>query len=246
MNTVQEKSNRVDETLEQYSYLDRIADRQILLMKLRELNSTRFIDVEANVDNTKYIVANILEVKPSKIYPPLVELLHEKAGGMPLIIHDALVYYHQTKMLDVLLVHGSDHELSVDESAFEKYQLKVPPAVEAICAMINDNLSIAGVVALKIAAIISGSFTLGMIKAVFQAEEISTDAMCKDLDDEWEYIRKSRTILPESGQRQHKDNEKDNIEYNFGFGWIRDSIVKRMTTKQRNLIESVIKEKGLK
>mmetsp|Transcript_8587 Transcript_8587/g.9787 ORF Transcript_8587/g.9787 Transcript_8587/m.9787 type:complete len:468 (+) Transcript_8587:134-1537(+) len=228
-----------------YRYLDRVADRQILLNRLREMEHVRFIHVRANKEHTKYIMSNILEVPMENLHQPLVDLLMTKARGMPLVIRDALLYYRQTRMIQVKTVHGSEHVLNVDEAIFENLKNVVPPAVEAICGMINDSLSITGVIALKIAAMIPEVtereyFTLREIKKVFVNKMISTESMYESIDNDWDVVVNSLTVIP---VKRNRGKKKDDIKYTFSFGWIRDCFIKRLISKQRRDLEKLIRLK---
>jgi len=223
-----------------------VKDSRMLINKLRSADISRVIEVRPEASNTSHLVSNILQAELTEDHAPLIELLEKKAGGMPLVLRDALRYYKDEKVVWVEASTTGGNHIHFDEAKFESTIEYVPPPVEGICGMILDNLSITGQIALKIAAMIHeeyGYFTFQMIEKIFDNHIISTDEMRERLDEEWERdIVTSRTIVAES-QPDVDINSGEGIRYRFDFDWLGDCLRKRMLQKQRDTIISLIKKK---
>mmetsp|Transcript_14796 Transcript_14796/g.17341 ORF Transcript_14796/g.17341 Transcript_14796/m.17341 type:complete len:233 (+) Transcript_14796:5-703(+) len=212
-------------------------DRRLLINRLRTMKVSHFIEVRSARTNTSGLISNILEITLEDDHKPLVELLEKKSSGMPLIIRDALLYYKENGVIKVKSVGAGENKLYFREDRFEKVIANVPQPVEAICGMILDNLSITGQIALKIASMIhfdKGYFSLEMIKKIFYNPTISTENMRAQLDEEWERdIVASRTIMPKPSDSVQTNEQQ---HYEFEFEWMRDSLRKRMLSKQKEKV----------
>lgn len=232
----------IESSHSKYPYLYRIEDRHVLINKLRTLTkNTRFIEVRSNVEHTEFLMKTLLAVED--VDRDLLKYFKRKSNGMPSIIKDGLRYFKEQKIIEVVPDNRAGHNiLDIDYARFDEARDNVPQAVEAICGMILDTLSVTGQIALKVAAVLhkkKGKFSLDMVREVFNVQAISTELMQQQLPSDWELLIHSRTIVPVSGIAPRRPNSSH--EYKFVFEWVRDSLQKRLLSGQAEIIENAIK-----
>jgi len=157
----------------------------------------------------------------------LLNFLTKKSSGNALFIRDALVALQEEGLVQV---KGRSIVLGEQFHDRHKYhELPIPPSVEGICATLLDTMSTTQQIALKVAAIIGETFTLGLVKSVFPITHL-----IPGLTEEWNTLVRLGVVfeLSRSGTE---------IIFSFSNGWMLETLRKRMLGKQRRKLLEIYK-----
>mmetsp|Transcript_10774 Transcript_10774/g.12426 ORF Transcript_10774/g.12426 Transcript_10774/m.12426 type:complete len:1230 (-) Transcript_10774:79-3768(-) len=213
-----------------YSSLDQHQDVICLISKLQTLDNTEFVEVRARPEYTSHIICNILEVEE----PPqeIVSFIQEKTNGNPLFIADAIKLYEKTGAIKLDKYGGfTTAAINFDDDARGKFEAGkdlVPVTIESIVGMIIDKMSVTQQVALKVAALIPKEPPIFDLKLIMDLSPVKKSI--EETEHAWEEILNSGIIV---------EVQDDPGNYKFMNPWVRESIQRRILSKQK---EEIVKK----